>query len=299
MNQPDIDLGQIQDDKIYNFKNQYDDEKELFHDNVHNCEYYEMSELKSTFIKSKDCFSTYSHNVRSLNAHWDDLLDLLNSAQPLKFSVIALQEIWSINKNFEIPGYSRFEFNTRDKNKRSNPNCGGGVGLFIDTKYKDYEILTDESIFIPHVYESIWIKIKIKNGKDKIIGNIYRPNSAPLANLVKSKEIHNSIIEKIKKDKNHSKCEIIIMSDFNLNMLNFEQHELTNLYINGLFSKSFLPLITLPTRVKHQSATLIDHIWTNKMCDNYDAGILIDSLSDHFPVFYFESDKTKKNTIAR
>ena len=54
-----------------------------------------------------------------------------------------------------------------------NPNCGGGVGLFIDEKYKDYEILQDESIFIPHVYESIWIKIKMKHGPDKIIDNVY------------------------------------------------------------------------------------------------------------------------------
>ena len=177
-------------------------------------------------------------------------MDIINSAQPLKFSVLAFQEIWSIQKSYEIPGYGRFEFNSRDKNGRPNPNCGGGVGLFIDKKYKDYEVLTNESVFIPHVDESIWVNIKIKNGKDKIIGNIYWPNSAPLADLEKSIDIHNDIIDKIKRDKNHAKCEIIIVSDFNVNMLNFEQHELTSCYINGLISKSFLPLITQPTRVK-------------------------------------------------
>ena len=78
------------------------------------------------------------------------------------------------------------------------------------------------------------------------------------------------------------------LGDFNVNMLNFESHGLTNDYINGLISKSFTPVINLPTRVKHQSATLLDHIWTNKMCNTYNAGIIIDSLSDHFPVFYIE-----------
>jgi hypothetical protein len=34
-----------------------------------------------------------------------------------------------------------------------------------------------------------------------------------------------------------------------------------------------------------QSATLSDHIWTNKKCNEYKTGILINSLSDHFPVF--------------
>ena len=77
-------------------------------------------------------------------------------------------------------------------------------------------------------------------------------------------------------------------------MLNFETHEQTNDYINSLISKSFIPLITMPTRIKHQSATLIDHIWSNKMCDKYRSGILINSISDHFPVFYVEKIKQTK-----
>ena len=135
-----------------------------------------------------------------------------------------------------------------------------GIGIFIHNKYKDYEILTEESVFEPHVYESLWVKIKMKNGRDKIIGNVYRPNSAPLANLQRAIEIHQSIIDKIMSNKMHAKCDIQILGDFNVNMLNFETHGLTNNYINMLISKSFLPLITLPTRIKNQSATLIDHI---------------------------------------
>ena len=33
----------------------------------------------------------------------------------------------------------------------------------------------------------------MKSGRDKIIGNVYRPNTAPLANLDKAIEIHNQI----------------------------------------------------------------------------------------------------------
>ena len=92
----DIGLDQIEDDLNYNFKNKYDEDGDVFDEGAHNCRYYEMSELRKTFIKSKDNFSTYSHNVRSINGHWDNLLDILISAQPIKFSVIALQEIWSV-----------------------------------------------------------------------------------------------------------------------------------------------------------------------------------------------------------
>ena len=295
---PDINFGQIENDLNYNFKNKYDEDKEIFDEQLHSCEYYQMDEFKSKNIKHINSFSTYSHNIRSLNGHWNDVLDIIYSAQPLKFSVLAFQEVWSVQKSYEIPGYGKFEFKTRDKNGPPNPNCGGGVGIFIDNKYKDYEILEEESIFIPHVYESIWVKIKIKNGRDKIIGNVYRPNTAPLANLEESLNTHSQILDKILTNKKHAKCDIQILSDFNVNMLNFETHGLTNDYINHLISKSFLPLITLPTRIKHQSATLIDHIWTNKVCTFYNSGILINSLSDHFPVFYIEEGKQQKVEIS-
>ena len=45
------------------------------------------------------------------------------------------------------------------------------------------------------------------------------------------------------------------------------------------------------------SATLIDHIWTNQITTAYHAGIIINSLSDHFPVFYIEECKQPKNPI--
>ena len=108
---------------------------------------------------------------------------------------------------------------------------------------------------------------------------------------------HSKIIDNLQTNKLHSKCEIQILGDLNINMLNFDSHGQTNDYINSLISRSFLPLITLPTRIKHQSATLIDHIWSNRICKQYTAGILINSLSDHFPVFYIEDNKHKKTLL--
>ena len=154
-----INLGQIEDDENFNFKTKYDDDKEIFTENSHSCEYFEINELGPKFAKHNEYFSTYSHNIRSINGHLDDIMDIIYSAQPMKFSVIGFQEVWSVQKVYEIPGYGKFDFRTRDENGPINPNCGGGVGLFIDDKYKDYEILKELSVFIPHVYESIWVKI--------------------------------------------------------------------------------------------------------------------------------------------
>ena len=63
---------------------------------------------------------------------------------------------------------------------------------------------------------------------------------APLANFERSIEIHNQIIDDILANKNHQKCDIQILTDFNINMLNFQSHGLTNDYINSLISNSLI-----------------------------------------------------------
>ena len=107
-----------------------------------------------------------------------------------------------------------------------------------------------------------------------------------------------TILDNFQNDRENSKCEVLVCSDFNINLLNFETHKSTDSYINNLISKSFFPLITLPTRIKQQSATLIDHIWGNKIHDNSKSGILLSSLSDHFPVIYFEGNNRLKGKLS-
>ena len=51
------------------------------------------------------------------------------------------------------------------------------MAFFIDMD-EDMEYNTgNHSMFIPHVFESIFVKIKISHNKYSVIGNIYRPNT--------------------------------------------------------------------------------------------------------------------------
>ena len=185
-------------DEKLNVKKIFDDDHHIYNGD-HYCEYVEIDKIAE--LTTTDYFSSYSHNVQSLACHFDDLLDILDQAKPHKFSILALQEIWSISKEFSIPSYHKLEYLTRDMNEpMPNPHCGGGVGLFIDSKFS-YQILEVDSSFIPGVYESIWAKIQIGKGKYKIIGNIYRPNTAPLANLALAIATHDKIIQSLKSDK--------------------------------------------------------------------------------------------------
>ena len=135
---------------------------------------------------------------------------------------------------------------------------------------------------------------KYRLAKANIIGNVYRPNTAPLANLALAIATHNRIIEKLKANKDHKNCESQILSDFNVDILNFANHELTNTYLESMFSNSLLPVITRPTRIHHTSASLIDHIFVSNKINRHIAGIVISSLSDHFPTFYIEECRVQK-----
>jgi len=80
-----------------------------------------------------------------------------------------------IDSRLSLPGYhpllSRCRLNER----------GGGVGIFVRNEIQ-FKIREDLSIFLPHVFESIFLETESKT-KNTIIGVIYRPNTLPRADL--------------------------------------------------------------------------------------------------------------------
>ena len=68
-------------------------------------------------------------------------------------------------------------------------------------------------------------------------------------------------------------------------MINNESCFKKQLYLETLFANGYMPLILRSTRVSHQSATLIDHIWCNNIYKISQNGIIQTHVPDHFPVF--------------
>ena len=56
-----------------------------------------------------------------------------------------------------------------------------------------------------------------------------------------------------------------LLGDYNIHLLNIDYHELTCEFNNTLYINGVIPLITRPTRVSNNSATLIDNIFTNHL----------------------------------
>ena len=79
--------------------------------------------------------------------------------------------------------------------------------------------------------------------------------------------------------------EIYIMGDMNIDLLKLNEHWKTGEYVENIFTHGFIPLITKPTRITDHSATLIDHIYTNRTDTNMTSGIIMTDISDHFGIF--------------
>ena len=120
-------------------------------------------------------------NCRGLSSNWESFRSLLCDMHGEKFSfdVIGVTEVYrcDFDTRLTLPGYHDLITRVREDGSR------GGVGLFIKNEI-NYKIRDDLSVFIPHVFESLFIEIGSKSDhKRSIIGVIYRPNTAPKADI--------------------------------------------------------------------------------------------------------------------
>ena len=73
------------------------------------------------------------------------------------------------------------------------------------------------------------------------------------------------------------------MDDFNVNLLNYNDHTSTNKFLHSLESNSVIPYLLQPTRITDHSETLIDNIFSNVVTVDAVSGNLTATISDHLP----------------
>ena len=82
----------------------------------------------------------------------------------------------------------------------------------------------------------------------------------------------------------------IISGDFNINLINTLNRYVEE-YTNIVLQNSFIPCISIPSRITHHSASIIDHILLktpkNLIHTKVSAGNLIADISDHLPNILF------------
>ena len=72
---------------------------------------------------------------------------------------------------------------------------------------------------------------------------------------------------------------MFLCGDYNIDLINTNNH--FNIFYKNVIFLSYIPNITLPTRMCDTTSTLIDNIYTNAIDKDHTSGILIRPISDH------------------
>ena len=127
------------------------------------------------------------------------------------------------------------------------------------------------------IFECVTVELAIPNKNNIIVSCIYRKPGSNIDTFCEN-------VERIFENNPHNKT-IFLCGDFNIDILKQDRHLSTKHFIDIIYSLGLYPLITKPTRITKDTATLIDNIFTNAIDKRTVNGILINDITDHFPVF--------------
>ena len=251
------------------------------------CDYFLLEDFKKRIENENinEKFSLLHINIRSISNKFDSLNNLIEALK-IPFQIIGLTETWLNENNFNCFSMNNYEyFGTNRADKR-----GGGVGLYV-SKQLEYKNRNDLTKNIEDIVETKFIEIINSNGKNIIIGVIYRP---PNRNFATFESAMNTILEKI--DRENKLC--YLMGDFNIDLFKSESCDYVSQFIEQLFTSSFFPLITKATRITDHTDTLIDNIFTNNLEKRDESlnAIIFSDISDHLPIVHvFDTNIFYKN----
>ena len=151
----------------------------------------------------------------------------------------------------------------------------GGVALYVDQSL-GCKMVPSMSTTIDGIMECLTIEIIVAESKNIIISCIYRTPGSCID--IFNQELDNMF-------GNTSNKVHILCGDFNVDLLNPHGNPKITHFLNTRYSNSLFPLITKPSRITVDTATLIDNIFFSAIECQTTAGLLLSDISDHLPVF--------------
>ena len=260
-------------------------------DNVNQCDYF----LDDSFAKKckqqkvdDNFYSTIHINIRSIPKNLEKLERFIENIN-YNFSVIGISETWLNSGNVDcygLNGYNHYYLYREHKR-------GGGVSLYINS---NFTVKTrDDLNIMNNSMEALFVEISKKDTglqKDLILGIIYRPPNQDV------NVFNDSLTNILTKSKTERKL-IQIIGDFNINILNASEHLPSSEFLDVMYSHSLLPLITKPTRITSNAATLIDNIFFNDVSNiKTFNGIFYTDISDHLPIFSINCTNRKNDELT-
>ena len=152
----------------------------------------------------------------------------------------------------------------------------GGTLLSIANRLS-YKSCNDLNIYKKSELESAIIEVINPQKSNIIIGSIYKHPSMDLDDF--NKNVLNKLLDKVSKEQKS----VYLLGDFNVNLLNYNDHPPTNEFLDSLASNSVIPYILQPTRITDHSETLIDNIFSNVITVDAISGNLTVRIFDQLP----------------
>ena len=100
-------------------------------------------------------------------------------------------------------------------------------------------------------------------------------------------DFKNNYINQIFEILSTEQKQVFLLDDFTINLLNYNDHQSANDFLNSLASNSFIPYILHPTRITSHSKTLIDNIFSNYISHETISGNITATISYHLPQLSF------------
>ena len=94
-----------------------------------------------------------------------------------------------------------------------------------------------------------------------------------------------SHLNKLSENISNEQKYIFLPGGFNVNLLDYNEHNQANEFLDSLASNSFISLILQPTRITSHSNTLIDNLFSNVTDPDIISGNLTATISYHLPQF--------------
>ena len=111
------------------------------------------------------------------------------------------------------------------------------------------------------------------------MGVIYRHQSMDI------NEFNSNYLNKLLENISEEQRSVFLLGNFNVNLLNYNDHSQTNELLDSIASSSFAPSFLQPTRITSHSNTLIDNTFSNVFDPNIISGNLTATSSDRLSQF--------------
>ena len=256
-------------DTSYYFDDKIDPDKEFFNNININCEYFTQTSFSKNVTKING-FSIIHFNCRSIRKNFSAMVDVIQSMK-YDFDVIAVSETWEVSNDcsdkYLIDGYESSFMSRTHKG-------GGGVAIFSRIGLHA-KVISSGSFSVNDIVDCLSIEIETKQ-KKIVVCCVYRPPNRNISDFISQMELL------LQRYRNRT---LFLVGDININILNYSSHNDTNAFLNLMYGNGLYPLITKPTRIARNNATLIDNIFTNEIQCITKSGVYICDVSDYLPVF--------------